>query len=96
MRFLSVNEVLELHNRVVQASGGALGLLDLGALESAAAQPRMVFDGQELYPTLTEKAAAPGFSLYTKSSVPGWQQAHRPCRPGDVSGFEWPRNQSYP
>ena len=63
IRYLSVNEVLELHNRVMQASGGALGLLDLGALESAVAQPRMVFADQELYPTLPEKAAALGFSL---------------------------------
>jgi death-on-curing protein len=47
----------------MQASGGSLGLLDLGALESAAAQPRMTFEGQELYPTLPDKAAALGFSL---------------------------------
>src|SRR5436190_20046450 len=47
----------------MQASGGLVGLLDLGALESAAAQPRMVFASKELYPTLPEKAAAFGFSL---------------------------------
>lgn len=63
IRYLSVNEVLELHNRVMQASGGSLGLLDLGALESAVAQPRMVFADAELYPTLPDKAAALGFSL---------------------------------
>jgi len=63
IRYLSVNEVLELHNRVMQASGGSLGLLDLGALESAVAQPRMVFADEELYPTLPEKTAALGFSL---------------------------------
>jgi death-on-curing protein len=63
IRYLSVNEILELHNQVMQASGGSLGLLDLGALESAVAQPRMVFAGEELYPTLPDKAAALGFSL---------------------------------
>ena len=63
IRYLSINEVLELHSRVMQASGGLLGLLDLGALESAVAQPRMVFAGAELYPALPEKAAALGFSL---------------------------------
>lgn len=63
IRYLSVNEVLELHNRVMQASGGSLGLLDLGALEAAVAQPRMVFANDELYPTIPEKAAALGFSL---------------------------------
>ena len=63
IRYLSVNEILEIHNRVMEASGGSLGVLDLGALESAAAQPRMVFADKELYPTLPEKAAALGFSL---------------------------------
>jgi death-on-curing protein len=63
IRYLSVNEVLELHNRVMQASGGSLGILDLGALESAVAQPRMAFADQDLYPTLPDKAAALGFSL---------------------------------
>jgi death-on-curing protein len=63
MRYLTVNEVLEIYNRVMQQSGGALGVHDLGALESAVAQPRMTFDGAELYPTITEKAAALGFSL---------------------------------
>jgi death on curing protein len=63
IRYLGVNETLELHNRVMQASGGSLGLLNLGALESAVAQPRMTFEGQELYPTLPEKAAALVFSL---------------------------------
>lgn len=32
-------------------------------LESAIAQPRMTFDGAELYPTIVEKASALGFSL---------------------------------
>jgi death-on-curing protein len=38
-------------------------LRDLGALESAVAQPRMTFGGQELYPTLVDKAAALAYSL---------------------------------
>jgi len=38
-------------------------LLDLGALESALAQPRTTFGGVELYPTIIEKASALGFSL---------------------------------
>jgi death-on-curing protein len=36
---------------------------DLGAVESAVAQPQMGFGGQDLYPTLGEKPAALGFSL---------------------------------
>jgi len=63
IRYLGINEMLELHDRVMDASGGSLGLLDMGALEAAIAQPRMTFEDQELYPTLPDKAAALGFSL---------------------------------
>ncbi len=63
MRFLTLGEVLALHRRIAAESGGGQGVCDLGALESAVAQPRMTFDGRELYTTLPEKAAALGFSL---------------------------------
>ena len=39
------------------------GVLSLAALESAVAQPYMAFGGQELYPSLADKAAALAFSL---------------------------------
>ncbi len=63
MRYLSVTEILEIYQRVMEQSGGLMGIRDFGALESAAAQPYMTFDGKELYPSLVEKAAALGFSL---------------------------------
>ncbi len=63
MRYLTVGEVLDIYSRVMQQSGGLVGIRDLGALESAVAQPRMTFEGAELYPTLIEKASALGFSL---------------------------------
>lgn len=63
MRFLTLNEVLELHERIIVQSGGSAGVHAIGGLESALAQPRMTFDGQELYPTLVSKAAALGFSI---------------------------------
>ncbi len=40
-----------------------MGVLNLGALESALAQPRMTFGGRELYPAIADKAAALGYSL---------------------------------
>lgn len=63
MRYLTLPEVLELHRRLLAQSGGAGGLRDLGALESAVAQPRMTFESADLYPSIPEKAAALGFSL---------------------------------
>lgn len=63
IRYLSLGEVVHLHRRLIDQSGGSHGLRDIGALESAVAQPRMTFDGEDLYPSLTEKAVALGFSL---------------------------------
>jgi death-on-curing protein len=63
IRYLTLVEVLNLHRQIIQQSGGALGVRDLGALESALAQPRMTFGGEDLYPTLADKAAALGFSI---------------------------------
>ncbi|HEX9867190.1 MAG TPA: type II toxin-antitoxin system death-on-curing family toxin [Candidatus Tectomicrobia bacterium] len=63
MRYLTLHEVLEAHEHILRQSGGQPSLLNLGALESALAQPRMTFGGQDLYATIVEKAAALGFSL---------------------------------
>ena len=63
MRYLTLNEVLELHHQLIEQYGGSKGIRDLGALESVLAQPRMTFGGEDLYPTVIEKAAAIGFSL---------------------------------
>jgi death-on-curing protein len=52
-----------LHAKVIAQSGGGLGLRDRGALETAVAQPEMTFGGEDLYPTIAEKAAALGHSL---------------------------------
>src|SRR3972149_7015317 len=56
-------EVLELYRRVIEETGGASGVRDLSALLSSIAQPRMTFEGQDLYPDLADKAAALGFSI---------------------------------
>ena len=63
MRYLTLNEVLEVHRQVIAQSGGAEGLMHLPALESALAQPQMTFGGEDLYPTLVDKAAAFGYAL---------------------------------
>jgi death-on-curing protein len=63
MRYLALGEVVDLHRRLLEATGGASSIRDFGALESAIAQPKATFEGVDLYPTLVEKAAALGFSL---------------------------------
>jgi len=60
---LSVEQIIEIHGRVIHQSGGSPGLRDRGSLESSVLQPLQVFGGQELYPSLVEKAAALGYFL---------------------------------
>jgi death-on-curing protein len=63
VRYLALNEVLEIHRRLINQSGGSFGIRDLPALESSLAQPRATFGGEDLYPTIVEKASSLGFSL---------------------------------
>ena len=63
MRYLSLEEIIALHAEVIFRSGGILGIRDRGGLESAVAQPQMTFDGQDLYPSISEKASALGHGL---------------------------------
>jgi death-on-curing protein len=58
MTVLTLEQLLELHALVIEASGGSARLRDLGRLEAAiAAQTQNVF-GEELYPSILDKAAA--------------------------------------
>jgi death-on-curing protein len=63
IRYLTLAEVIRLHDRIISETGGANGLRDIGALESALAQPRQTFGGEDLYTSLPSKATALGFSL---------------------------------
>jgi death on curing protein len=63
MKYVSLAELLVLYDKIMQASGGAAGIRDFGALDSAIAQPRLTFDATPLYPDLTKATAALGYSL---------------------------------
>lgn len=55
---LTLEQLLEIHSLVVEATGGSVGLRDLGRLEAAiATQTQKVF-GEELYESLFDKSAA--------------------------------------
>jgi death on curing protein len=58
-----VEDILKLHRLSIEIYGGAAGVRDLGLLESAIARPFQTFGGDDLYPTVFEKAAALGESL---------------------------------
>jgi death-on-curing protein len=63
VRYLALSEVLRLHSDLVAETSGAAGVRDLGRIQAALAQPMATFDGDELYPTVVDKAAALGFAL---------------------------------
>ena len=66
MRYLSPEQVLFIHARLISETGGEHGIRDLGLLESAVSRPQAVFERNELYPDIHQKAAALLESLVNK------------------------------
>ena len=60
---ISKEEVLQLHELSIYKYGGAQGIRDEGLMESAISRPNQTFDGEDLYKTSIEKAAAIAESL---------------------------------
>lgn len=58
MNYLTTEQVLFLHARLIEETGGSHGVRDVALLESAVARPRATFGGEDLYPDLFSKAAA--------------------------------------
>jgi death-on-curing protein len=58
MNFLSAEQILFIHARLVEETGGSHGVRDLDMLLSAIGRPHASFDHQDLYPDLFSKAAA--------------------------------------
>lgn len=58
MRYLTPEQVLFIHSRLIDEIGGEHGIRDLGLLQSAVSRPQAVFEGNELYPNVHQKAAA--------------------------------------
>lgn len=63
MIWISAEDILLIHSRAIEGSGGLDGLRDSAGLEAAIAAPMQTFDGQELYPSDIEKIARLGFGL---------------------------------
>ena len=61
--FLTLEQVLVIHQTQINNFGGSHGIRDLSLLESALFRPQTTFGDRELYPTVFEKAAAIVHSL---------------------------------
>jgi death-on-curing protein len=57
VKYLSLEEILRLHFQVIDDFGGGHGIRDEGRLKSAVEASRQVVFDNELYPSITEKAA---------------------------------------
>ena len=60
---LSKPQILLLHKQLITETGGAFGLRDEGMLDSALNAPFQSFAGEDIYPSLQQKAARLCFGL---------------------------------
>lgn len=63
MIILTKEEVLRLHEKLLEKTGGLPGVRDMGMLESAVLNCMQTFNETELYPTVLEKSARTAFSI---------------------------------
>ena len=63
MIWVTAADVVAIHSRIIQVSGGIDGLRDRAGLEAAIAAPLQSFGGEDLFPTDIEKIARIGFGL---------------------------------
>lgn len=54
---LTEQQILAVHSRMIEMTGGVDGVRDNSLLDSALNAPFQTFDGKELYPALLSKAA---------------------------------------
>lgn len=62
-RYISLDEVLAIHDSMIGEYGGSYGIRDLNLIQSAIFRPQSTFGGDDLYPTVFEKAASLFHSL---------------------------------
>ncbi|HEM3696479.1 TPA: type II toxin-antitoxin system death-on-curing family toxin [Streptococcus suis] len=63
MKILTVEQVIELHTRLIQSTGGLDGVRDVGLIESSLSSAFSTYFGVEKYPSIEEKAARLCYSL---------------------------------
>ena len=63
MKTLSKEQIIILHNQLINATGGSDGIKDENMLESAIYAPFHTFAGKDFFPTIYQKAARLGFGL---------------------------------
>ena len=60
---LTIDEIIYLHEKLIQKTGGMSGIRDIGMLESAVYSAMQSFGDEEVYPTPIERAARLAYSV---------------------------------
>ena len=68
IKYLSIEQILAIHEELIKSYGGSHGVRDRGLLESAVFRPQTTVFGEEAYPTVFEKCAVLGYSLIQNHS----------------------------
>lgn len=63
MTFLTIEEIISIHSKLIFKTGGLDGIRDIGLLESAIHSATNSFDDIELYKTIEEKSARLAYSI---------------------------------
>jgi len=63
MIILTSGEIIEIHNKLISTTGGSAGIRDVGLLESAVLGCTQTFNGEDIYPTVIEKASRMAYSI---------------------------------
>ena len=63
MVWITVEDAIMIHKRIIEATGGVDGLRDRAGLEAAVSAPLQSFGGVDLFPSKIEKIARVGFGL---------------------------------
>ena len=69
MKKLTKFQVVQIHNMLIQETGGANGIRDEGLLDSALNAPFQSFDGEDIYITIQAKAARLGFLIVNNHAL---------------------------
>jgi death-on-curing protein len=58
VQYLTADEIVLIHDKIVAATGGSLGVREPGLLVSIANKPQTCFGDMDLYPDIVTKAAS--------------------------------------
>lgn len=63
MKYISIDYILKLHEKLISATGGSNGIRDIELLKSAIENSKATFAGEDLYKSYEEKCSSICYSI---------------------------------